>query len=152
MWWVGFMGCSFIEKVAWLKLCWFCFLCAFQHTRLRSGCPWFVEDWNFLLHIQAAQCKSEAGVVSEDWTLGVSDIDECSNGDNLCQRNADCINSPGSYRCECAAGFKLSPNGACVGKKWDGFSLLFVPHQWYACVSLSILYFLLPCAFCCSAL
>uniref|UniRef100_A0A803TRF1 Fibrillin-2 n=1 Tax=Anolis carolinensis TaxID=28377 RepID=A0A803TRF1_ANOCA len=42
------------------------------------------------------------------------DIDECSNGDNLCQRNADCINSPGSYRCECAAGFKLSPNGACV--------------------------------------
>lgn len=45
------------------------------------------------------------------------DIDECSNGDNLCQRNADCINSPGSYRCECAAGFKLSPNGACVGKQ-----------------------------------
>ncbi|KAK1345003.1 hypothetical protein QTO34_013707 [Cnephaeus nilssonii] len=44
------------------------------------------------------------------------DIDECSNGDNLCQRNADCINSPGSYRCECAAGFKLSPNGACVDR------------------------------------
>lgn len=50
-------------------------------------------------------------------TLGILDIDECSNGENLCQRNADCINSPGSYRCECAAGFKLSPNGACVGKK-----------------------------------
>lgn len=49
--------------------------------------------------------------------IDVADIDECSNGDNLCQRNADCINSPGSYRCECAAGFKLSPNGACVGKK-----------------------------------
>uniref|UniRef100_A0A8C8RUV9 Fibrillin-2 n=1 Tax=Pelusios castaneus TaxID=367368 RepID=A0A8C8RUV9_9SAUR len=43
-------------------------------------------------------------------------IDECSNGDNLCQRNADCINSPGSYRCECAAGFKLSPNGACIDR------------------------------------
>lgn len=57
--------------------------------------------------------------------LGVSDIDECSNGDNLCQRNADCINSPGSYRCECAAGFKLSPNGACVGKKLVDVSCLF---------------------------
>uniref|UniRef100_A0A8C0UNZ1 Fibrillin 1 n=1 Tax=Cyanistes caeruleus TaxID=156563 RepID=A0A8C0UNZ1_CYACU len=68
----------------------------------------------FLLHRQTRQCKSEAGVASDVCTLGVSDIDECSNGDNLCQRNADCINSPGSYRCECAAGFKLSPNGACV--------------------------------------
>lgn len=66
-------------------------------------------------------------VVSDVWTmtLGISDIDECSNGDNLCQRNADCINSPGSYRCECAAGFKLSPNGACVGKKSVDFSRLF---------------------------
>lgn len=63
-------------------------------------------------------------------SLGISDIDECSNGDNLCQRNADCINSPGSYRCECAAGFKLSPNGACVGKKSVDFSglNLFVPN------------------------
>lgn len=71
--------------------------------------------------------KSDCLVVSVAWTmtLGVSDIDECSNGDNLCQRNADCINSPGSYRCECAAGFKLSPNGACVGKKSVDVSCLF---------------------------
>lgn len=67
-------------------------------------------------------------------TLRISDIDECGNGDNLCQRNADCINSPGSYRCECAAGFKLSPNGACVGKNQLTFLMclnLFVPNQWY---------------------
>lgn len=44
------------------------------------------------------------------------DIDECSSGENLCQRNADCINIPGSYRCECSTGYKLSPSGACVGK------------------------------------
>lgn len=48
------------------------------------------------------------------WTF--SDIDECNSGDNLCQRNANCINIPGSYRCECLAGFKLSPSGACVGE------------------------------------
>ena len=33
-----------------------------------------------------------------------SDIDECNSGDNLCQRNANCINIPGSYRCECSPG------------------------------------------------
>lgn len=44
------------------------------------------------------------------------DIDECNSGDNLCQRNANCINIPGSYRCECSPGFKLSPSGACVGE------------------------------------
>uniref|UniRef100_A0A8C2T004 Fibrillin 3 n=1 Tax=Coturnix japonica TaxID=93934 RepID=A0A8C2T004_COTJA len=45
-----------------------------------------------------------------------ADIDECSSGENLCQRNADCINIPGSYRCECSTGYKLSPSGACVGR------------------------------------
>lgn len=50
------------------------------------------------------------------WTFSTSDIDECNSGDNLCQRNANCINIPGSYRCECSAGFKLSPSGACVGE------------------------------------
>lgn len=46
----------------------------------------------------------------------LADIDECSSGENLCQRNADCLNIPGSYRCECSSGYKLSPSGACVGK------------------------------------
>lgn len=44
------------------------------------------------------------------------DNDECSGSEILCQRNADCINSPGSYRCECSDGFKLSPVGACIGE------------------------------------
>lgn len=44
------------------------------------------------------------------------DIDECNSGDNLCQRNANCNNIPGSYRCECSPGFKLSPSGACLGE------------------------------------
>uniref|UniRef100_A0A5F8H1B1 Fibrillin 3 n=1 Tax=Monodelphis domestica TaxID=13616 RepID=A0A5F8H1B1_MONDO len=44
------------------------------------------------------------------------DMDECSSGESPCQRHADCINIPGSYRCECARGYKLSPSGACVGR------------------------------------
>uniref|UniRef100_G1KAM9 Fibrillin-2 n=1 Tax=Anolis carolinensis TaxID=28377 RepID=G1KAM9_ANOCA len=60
--------------------------------------------------IGSFRCECPTGFSYNDLLLVCEDIDECSNGDNLCQRNADCINSPGSYRCECAAGFKLSPN------------------------------------------
>ncbi|XP_037930422.1 cubilin homolog, partial [Teleopsis dalmanni] len=37
-----------------------------------------------------------------------SDVDECAQFNNTdlgCQNNGRCINTPGSYRCECAAGF-----------------------------------------------
>ncbi|XP_063036507.1 fibrillin-2 isoform X2 [Melospiza melodia melodia] len=66
--------------------------------------------------IGSFRCECPTGFSYNDLLLVCEDIDECSNGDNLCQRNADCINSPGSYRCECAAGFKLSPNGACIDR------------------------------------
>ncbi|XP_032070485.1 fibrillin-2 [Thamnophis elegans] len=66
--------------------------------------------------IGSFRCECPTGFSYNDLLLVCEDIDECSNGDNLCQRNADCINSPGSYRCECATGFKLSPNGACIDR------------------------------------
>ncbi|KAK6492730.1 fibrillin-2 [Huso huso] len=66
--------------------------------------------------IGSFRCECPTGFSYNDLLLVCEDIDECSNGDNLCQRNADCINSPGSYRCECADGFKLSPNGACIDR------------------------------------
>ncbi|NWU86044.1 FBN2 protein, partial [Onychorhynchus coronatus] len=66
--------------------------------------------------IGSFRCECPTGFSYNDLLLVCEDIDECSNGDHLCQRNADCINSPGSYRCECASGFKLSPNGACVDR------------------------------------
>ncbi|XP_054253822.1 fibrillin-2 isoform X1 [Indicator indicator] len=66
--------------------------------------------------IGSFRCECPTGFNYNDLLLVCEDIDECSNGDNLCQRNADCINSPGSYRCECAAGYKLSPNGACIDR------------------------------------
>lgn len=35
----------------------------------------------------------------------VSDLDECSNGTHMCNNNADCHNTMGSYRCTCKDGF-----------------------------------------------
>ena len=32
------------------------------------------------------------------------DIDECSNG-TVCDENADCLDTPGSYECTCSSGY-----------------------------------------------
>ena len=34
-----------------------------------------------------------------------SDINECNDTTNTCSSNATCINTPGSYECECFDGF-----------------------------------------------
>lgn len=45
------------------------------------------------------------------YTIMTSDLDECATEDHSCNPNANCMNTPGSYRCVCKEGF----NG-------DGFS------------------------------
>ena len=36
------------------------------------------------------------------------DIDECNEGTNLCDANANCINTNGSYECICNSGYEGS--------------------------------------------
>jgi hypothetical protein len=44
------------------------------------------------------------------------DIDECIVGQNECQKNTECVNTIGSYKCKCREGF--SGNGLfCQGKQ-----------------------------------
>ena len=33
------------------------------------------------------------------------DLDECTEGPNTCDMNADCTNTEGSYSCACKAGY-----------------------------------------------
>ena len=42
------------------------------------------------------------------------DIDECSTGVHNCTQNQRCVNSPGSFICECISGYGLT-NGVCEG-------------------------------------
>lgn len=43
------------------------------------------------------------------------DEDECSAEDHNCNPNADCVNTPGSYRCTCKEGFN-GDGFSCSGK------------------------------------
>ena len=57
------------------------------------------------------------------------DIDECKEqGEGVCSQT--CLNAPGSYSCDCVAGYLLEPDGrVCklTGKPWDGQVVLRVP-------------------------
>lgn len=47
--------------------------------------------------------------------LLLTDQDECSAEDHNCNPNADCVNTPGSYRCTCKEGFN-GDGFSCSGK------------------------------------
>lgn len=43
-----------------------------------------------------------------------ADINECMENKTICKLG--CINTMGSYRCECPKGFKSGDSGNCIGK------------------------------------
>lgn len=43
----------------------------------------------------------------------ITDIDECA-GDNNCSPNADCVNIPGAYQCQCRDGYE-GDGLTCIG-------------------------------------
>lgn len=46
-----------------------------------------------------------------------TDIDECAIDKSACDSNQNCINTPGSFQCECKVGFTMDKVvNACVGK------------------------------------
>ena len=62
-------------------------------------------------------CGGEASACPPPGSLCSVDVNECAVQESPCPRNADCVNIPGSYRCTCTRGYKLSPGGACVGER-----------------------------------
>jgi len=54
----------------------------------------------------------------------LADIDECQ-GDNKCSVNATCINTNGSYSCECSAGYMLlADQRTCDGELFISLSFV----------------------------
>ena len=54
------------------------------------------------------------------FSSSLSDINECTAADQLCDFNANCINTHGSYYCFCLSGF------TGVGKSCQGKEILFI--------------------------
>lgn len=62
-----------------------------------------------------SRCECDSGFKGDGYSC--SDIDECSNDPSLCE-NGQCLNYPGSFRCECEMGFMHPSDGneqSCVG-------------------------------------
>ncbi|KAM9835807.1 nidogen-2 [Aulostomus maculatus] len=62
---------------------------------------------------QAFQCQCATGYRGDGHNC--YDIDECAEGQIPCGAHAQCVNLPGSHRCQCQAGFEFGYDGrTCV--------------------------------------
>ena len=52
----------------------------------------------------------------KDVFLFITDVDECQLGVDICDENATCTNTNGSYKCECKSGF-MGDGTICNGKQ-----------------------------------
>lgn len=56
------------------------------------------------------------------------DIDECATQTDECPDNSRCINTPGSYRCECWSGF-TKIGEICEGKIWMNYLTMILTNN-----------------------
>ena len=59
------------------------------------------------------RCNGRYQLLSIPFTSTL-DIDECSNGTDLCEQK--CVNTEGSYHCECMNGYQLRNATHCEGQ------------------------------------
>lgn len=70
------------------------------------------------LHIQLVCNMYICFNISSVFTGACADIDECSMYPDLCKGGGSCVNTPGSFVCQCAPGLVLDPTGMmCIGEK-----------------------------------
>ena len=60
----------------------------------------------------------------------ITDIDECTLGVHGCSRNAECINTEGSYTCSCQHGF-VGDGIICLNSKENILHIITI--TWYSC-------------------
>lgn len=57
---------------------------------------------------RSAKCECKPGFASFG-SKGCADVNECSSrSKNNCSANAECLNTEGSFRCQCLSGYKVS--------------------------------------------
>ena len=62
-------------------------------------------------------CHDYSFFITCIWEFFIADVNECArNESNDCDKNANCINTVGSYRCVCKNGF-TGDGKNCTGTK-----------------------------------
>ena len=59
-------------------------------------------------------CPCVTGFTQHTPWVGCRDINECTEGGNLCKQNTDCWNWYGTHNCSCKAGFTGDPHVGCT--------------------------------------
>jgi len=77
-----------------------------------GGEAWHGSPWQLLSCTQPSPCWR--GKTSGLSPCPLPDRDECEQPSTC--RGQRCINTPGSYRCECNEGFAMGPRGQCEGE------------------------------------
>lgn len=81
-------------------------------------------NYSFCFHTYGATCGFQTTYTwftGENITLSPSlfdsDVDECAEGLSSCGENSQCLNLPGSHRCQCQRGFEFGyDRRTCIGE------------------------------------
>ena len=76
----------------------------------------FINIENSFLGQYICISSNIAGTDTAETYLRVNDIDECRANIHLCEQT--CVNTLGSFRCDCKQGYRLMQDGrSCEGKE-----------------------------------
>ncbi|XP_028967181.1 low-density lipoprotein receptor-related protein 2-like [Galendromus occidentalis] len=62
---------------------------------------------------KSGACQRKCRNGFRDYLGRCVDLDECSSGNHTCMQEERCINTIGSYRCDCPHGFHRNSSGSC---------------------------------------
>lgn len=85
---------------------------------LRFSCMFTTNMPKCFVIIMSVRCChriERAWAISFLFLVNLKDIDECEDVPNRCQETARCVNTPGSFRCQCARGYTGDGLTTCSG-------------------------------------
>lgn len=69
--------------------------------------------------LTSATCDPVRGCICDALWTGPScdiDVDECEDANACTETDKVCVNTVGSFECQCRSGYMLDENNACIGK------------------------------------